>query len=97
MRQKYNISIGKIKKPVPTLSTKTKYVFHYRNLQLYMGLRLKLKKVHTALKFKQSPWLNQYIDFKTQKRTATKNSFEKDFFKLMNNCVFGKTISSCQK
>ena len=63
---KYDIKVGDVKKLVPNLGNKNKYVLHYRNLQLYLSLRMKLKKIHKVLKFKQSDWMKKYIVYNTK-------------------------------
>ena len=65
--EKYKISIGQVNKLIPSLKDKKEYVLHYQNLQLYLNLGLKIKKVHQVLEFDQSPWLKQCIDFNTEK------------------------------
>ena len=69
-----------IKKLIPNLNNKIKYVVHYRNLQLYLSLGMKLTKIRRALQFKQSDGMKKYIDFNTKKRMSVTNDFEKDFF-----------------
>ena len=67
---------------------------HFATLQKYLDLGLKITKVHRVLQFKQKPWMRLYIDKNTQLRTRAQSDFKKDFFKLMNNSVFGKMIEN---
>ena len=94
---KYEIKVGDVKKLIPNLGNKTNYVVHYRNLQLYFSLGMKLTKIHRLLKFKQSGWMKKYIDFITEKRMNAANDFEKDFLKLMINSVYGNTMKNLRK
>ena len=93
----YRIKLGDAMKLIPNLGDKTNYVVDYKDFQLYLSLGMKLAKIHKVLKFKQSDWMKKYIDFNTEKRTNAANSFEKDFFKLMINSVYGKAMENLQK
>ena len=94
---KYDIKLGDVKKLIPNLGNKTNYVVHYKNLQLYLSLGMKLTKMQRVLKFKQSDWMKKYIDCNTKKRMCATNDFKKYFFKLMINSVYGKTMENLRK
>ena len=87
---KYGIKVGGANKSVPNLRDKSKYIVHYRNLQLFLSLGMKLSKIHRVLKFKLSDWLEEYIKFNTDKRKEGSSSIEKDFFKKIINSVYEK-------
>ena len=78
-----------VSKLIPNLNDKENYVIHYENLKLYERLGLRITKIHRA-------WLKSYIDLNTSLRTKATNAFEKDFFKLMVNSVFGKTMENIE-
>ena len=88
---------AEVEKLVPNLRNKVCYVFHYRNLQLYTSLGMRLTKVHRALRFDQSPWMEPYIRMNTELRKKAASDSEKDLYKLMINSVFGKTMENLRK
>ena len=91
------MKIDKCKKLVCNLHNKKKYVGHIRSLKQALNHGLKLKKVHRIIELNQEAWFKPYIDMNTELRKIARNNFEKDFFKLMNNAVFGKTMENVRK
>ena len=86
--------INKCIKLVCNLYDKNNYVVHIRNLEQAFNNGLILNKVHGVIEFNQGAWLKEYIDMNTKFRTKANTDFEKDFFNLMNNSVFGKTMEN---
>ncbi len=86
--------VGKVEKLVPNLNDKTKYVLHHENLKFYLRQGLRLTKIHRGITFEEKDFMKKYIDLNTDMRTKGTTDFEKDFYKLMNNSVFGKTMEN---
>ena len=93
----YDIKVGGVKKLIPNLGVKVKYVVHYKNLQYYLSLGMKLVKIYRILSFRQSNWLKKYVDFNTEKRKQSNDEFNKNLYKLLNNCFYGKSIENQRK
>ena len=88
------MKIKRVAKLVPNLKPKKRYVIHIKALDEALKHGLKLKKVHRVIKFQQSRWMRAYIMLNTMLREEAKNELQKDFFKLMNHSVFGKTMEN---
>ena len=91
------MKINGVEKLIPNLYYKRKYIIHIRALKQTLDHGLVLERIHRCIEFKQSPWMKEYINVNTRLRTAAKNDFEKDFYKLMNNSVFGKTMENIRR
>ena len=91
------IKVNDVEKLICHFKPRKNYVVHYRNLRQYLELGMRITAVHRGITFYQSPWMEPYIRKNTELRKTAANNFEKDFFKLMNNSVFGKTIENIRK
>jgi len=88
------LDFPKSEKLVLTLEVKSNYVVHYKNLQFYLSQGMRMKKVHRVIEFDQEPWMEPYIQMNTEFRKEADSEFETNFYKLMNNSVFGKTMEN---
>ena len=82
------------KKLICDWSDKKNYLVHYRMLKFYIRHGMIVDKVHNIISFRQSKWLEKYLNCNTQKRNQAVNDFEKDFYKLLNNAFYGKTMEN---
>ena len=92
-----NVTVNGTKKLIPHLGNRKNYVIHHKALQQCLEYGMKLVKIHRGIKYTESMFLKKYIDSNTESRKAAKNEFEKDFYKLMNNSVFGKTMENVRE
>ena len=86
-----------VEKLLATVEDKDFYIIHYRNLQLYVSLGLRVKKIHARIIFKQGPIMKSYVDFNSEKRAQATHKFDTDFYKLLSKSSYGKTIENPEK
>ena len=94
---KFNIKVDNVKKLIPNLYDKIKYPVHHKNLKYHLSLGMKLIKIHRILSFKQKNWLKVFTDFNPKKRKESNDEFNKNLYKLFNNCIYGKSIENPRK
>ena len=88
------LTINGVDKLTPNLQDKKNMVLHAASLQQYRSLGMKLQKIHRGIKFHEEEYMKPFIELNTKMRTAAKNAFEKNFYKLMSNSVYGKTLEN---
>ena len=88
------VKMGKVHKLIPNLNEKEKYVIHQETLKFYLKHGLEITDIHRGIAFQESDWMKPYMDLNTNLRAQAVDDFEKEFFKLINNSVFGKTIEN---
>ena len=86
-----------VEKLLATVEDKDFYILHYRNLNCIISLGLRVKKIHAGIIFKQGPIMKPYVDFNSEKRAQATNKFDTDFYKLLFNSLYGKTIENPEK
>ena len=84
-------------KLLTTFERRSFYILHYRNFQLYVKLGMEVLAIHSALAFRQVPFMKSYVELNLAKRAKTTNKFDADFYKLAMNSLFGKTIENPEK
>ncbi|XP_074604049.1 uncharacterized protein LOC141857450 [Brevipalpus obovatus] len=84
-------------KLIPNLYPKKKYVVHYRTLKFYIEHGMKVEKCHRILSFREKAWIEPYVDLCTSRRQQATTNFQKDFWKLLVNSLFGKSIENKRK
>jgi hypothetical protein len=87
----------RVEKLLLTLEPKSNYVIHYALLKFYLELGVQVTKIHRAISFKQAAFFADYIQYNTTKRAASSDKFQKDYYKLKNNSLFGKTVENLRK
>ena len=88
------VKVGRVEKLIPHLGERKNCVLHVNNFKQYLKRDMKLAKIYRGIKFFEKEWLKSYIDLNTKLRAEAKSDFEKYFFNLMNNSVFGMTMEN---
>ena len=84
----------KAKKLICDWTDKKSFLVHYKMLKFSFRHGMVVNKIHEIISFKQSKLLEKYINFNTQDRSKAENDFEKEFYQLLNNAFYGKTMES---